>query len=112
MGTYSFPGVCSSAVYTSYVYLPCARAAQRGCAAEELSQARQWEHRVDGGVFGDGRAQVDTASLGDSNMHGEAEKTEKQKARGYCVGAGVDICRRSASKVCAGNEASRDLCGA
>ena len=51
-------------------------------------------------VFGDGRAQVDTASLED--MHGEAEKTEKQKARGYCVGAGVDIkfCRRSASKVC------------
>ena len=32
-------------------------------------------------VFGDGRAQVDTASLTDSNMHGEAEKTEKQKAR-------------------------------
>ena len=51
-------------------------------------------------VFGDGRAQVDTASLAD--MHGEAEKTEKQKARGYCVGVGVDICRRSASKVCAG----------
>ena len=49
-------------------------------------------------VFGDGRAQVDTASLADSNMHGEAEKTEKQKARGFCVGAGVDICRRSASK--------------
>ena len=41
-------------------------------------------------VFGDGRAQVDTASLAD--MHGEAEKTEKQKARGYCVGAGADIC--------------------
>ena len=53
-------------------------------------------------VFGDGRAQVDTASLGDSNMHGEAEKTETQKARGYCEGAGVDICRRSASEVCAG----------
>ena len=50
-------------------------------------------------VFGDGRAQVDTASLAD--MHGEAEKTEKQKARGYCVGVGIDICRRSASKVCA-----------
>ena len=47
-------------------------------------------------VFGDGRAQVDTASLAD--MHGEVEKTEKQKARGFCVGAGVDICRRSASK--------------
>ena len=41
-------------------------------------------------VFGDGRAQVDTASLADSDMHGEAEKTEKQKARGYCVGAGVE----------------------
>ena len=41
-------------------------------------------------VFGDGRAQVDTASLAD--MHGEAEKTEKQKARGYCVGAGLDMC--------------------
>ena len=33
-----------------------------------------------------GCAQVDTASLAD--MHGEAEKTEKQKARGSCVGAG------------------------
>ena len=55
-------------------------------------------------VFGDGRAQVGTASLADSNMHGEAEKMEKQKARGYCVGAGVDVCRRSASKVCAGVE--------
>ena len=42
-------------------------------------------------VFGDGRAQVDTASLADSDMHGEAEKAEKQKARGYCVGAAVDI---------------------
>ena len=41
-------------------------------------------------IFGDGLAQVDTASLEDSNMHGEAEKTEKQKARGYCVGAGVE----------------------
>ena len=41
-------------------------------------------------VFGDGRTQVDTASLADSDMHGEAEKTEKQKARGYCVGAGVE----------------------
>ena len=50
-------------------------------------------------VFGDGRAQVDTASLADSNMHGEAEKTEKQKARGYCVGAGIDILRQSARKV-------------
>ena len=42
-------------------------------------------------VFGDGRAQVDTASLADSNMHGEAEKTEKQKARGYCLGVGVNM---------------------
>ena len=42
-------------------------------------------------VFGDGRAQVDTASLADSDTHGEAEKTEKQKARGFCVGVGVDI---------------------
>ena len=32
-------------------------------------------------VFGDGRAQVDTASLAD--MHGEVEKTEKQNARGF-----------------------------
>ena len=40
------------------------------------------------GVFGEGRAQVDTASLAD--MHGEPDKTEKQKARGYCVGAGVN----------------------
>ena len=61
-------------------------------------------------VFGDGRAQVDTASLAD--MHGEVEKTEKQKARGCCVGAGVDVCGRSAREVCAGNEASRDLSGA
>ena len=38
-----------------------------------------------------GCAQVDTASLAD--MHGEAEKTEKQKARGYCVGADVDMLR-------------------
>ena len=45
-------------------------------------------------VFGDGRAQVDTASLADSNMHGEAEKTEKQKARGYCAGADVDMLRQ------------------
>ena len=51
-------------------------------------------------VFGDGRAQVDTASLAD--MHGEADKTEKKKARGCCVGAGVDICRWSAREVCAG----------
>ena len=50
-------------------------------------------------VFGDGRAQVDTASLADSDMHGEAEKTEKQKARGYCVGAGDDILRQNARKV-------------
>ena len=63
-------------------------------------------------VFGDGRAQVDTALLEDSDMHGEADKTEKQKARGCCEGAGVDICRRSAREVCAGNEASRDLSGA
>ena len=63
-------------------------------------------------VFGDGRAQVDTASLADSNMHGEAEKTEKQKARGCCVGVGVGIYRRSANKVCAGNEALCDLSGA
>ena len=63
-------------------------------------------------VFGDGRAQVDTASLADSDMHGEADKTEKQKARGCCVGAGVDICRRSAREVCAGNEALCDLIGA
>ena len=63
-------------------------------------------------VFGDGRAQVYTASLEDSDMYGEAEKTEKQKARGYCVGADVDICRWNAREVCAGNEASRDLSGA
>ena len=50
-------------------------------------------------VFGDGRAQVDTASLADSDMHGEADKTEKQKARGYCVGAAVDMLRQSARKV-------------
>ena len=43
-------------------------------------------------VFGDGRAQVDTASLAD--MHGEPDKTEKQKARGYCVGAGVNTLRQ------------------
>ena len=36
-----------------------------------------------------GCAQVDTALLAD--MHGEAEKTEKQKARGYCVGVGVNM---------------------
>ena len=48
-------------------------------------------------VFGDGRAQVDIASLAD--MHGEAKKTEKQKARGFCVGAGFDMLRQSASKV-------------
>ena len=53
-------------------------------------------------VFGEGRAQVDTASLADSDMHGEAEKTEKQKARGYYVGAGVGTCRWSAREVCAG----------
>ena len=39
-----------------------------------------------------GGAQVDTASLKD--MHGEAEKTEKQKARGFCVGAGVHTLRQ------------------
>ena len=39
-----------------------------------------------------GRAQVDTASLAD--MHGEADKTEKQRARGYCVGADVDMLRQ------------------
>ena len=39
-----------------------------------------------------GCAQVDTASLAD--MHGEADKTEKQKARGYCVGADVDMLRQ------------------
>ncbi len=39
-----------------------------------------------------GCAQVDTASLAD--MHGEADKTEKQKARGYCVGADVDMLRK------------------
>ena len=61
-------------------------------------------------LFGDGRAQVDTASQADSDMHGEAEKTEKQKARGNCVGVGVDICRPS--EVFAGNEAWRDLSGA
>ena len=48
-------------------------------------------------VFGDGRAQVDTASLAD--MHGEAKKTEKQKARGFCVGAGFDMLRQSARKM-------------
>ena len=41
-------------------------------------------------MFGEGRAQVDTALLEDSDMHGEADKTEKQKARGYCLGAAVD----------------------
>ena len=50
-------------------------------------------------MFGEGRAQVGTASLEDSDMHGEADKTEKQKARGYCVGAGVDMLEQSASKV-------------
>ena len=39
-----------------------------------------------------GCAQVATASLAD--MHGEAEKTEKQKARGYCVGASVNMSRQ------------------
>ena len=39
-----------------------------------------------------GCAQVDTASLAD--MHGEADKTEKQKARGYCLGAGVNMLRQ------------------
>ena len=63
-------------------------------------------------VFGDGRAQVDTALLEDSDMHGEADKTEKQKARGCCEGAGVDVCGRSAREVCAGNEALCDLSGA
>ena len=63
-------------------------------------------------VFGGGRTQVDTASLADSDMHGEAEKTEKQKARGYCVGAGVAMCRRMAREVCAGNEALRALSSA
>ena len=55
-----------------------------------------------GRVCGEGHAQVDTALLEELDMHGEAEQTEKQKARGYCVGVGVDSCRRSASKVCAG----------
>ena len=36
-----------------------------------------------------GCGQVDTASLAD--MHGEADKTEKQKARGFCVGVGVHM---------------------
>ena len=36
------------------------------------------------------------------DMHGEADKTEKQKARGRCVGAGFDMCTRSACDVCAG----------
>ena len=44
-------------------------------------------------VFGEGRAQVGTASLEDSDMHGEADKTEKQKARGGCVDASVEFCR-------------------
>ena len=44
-----------------------------------------------------GCAQVATASLAD--MHGEAKKTEKQKARGFCVGAGDDILRQNALKV-------------
>ena len=59
-------------------------------------------------VFGDGRAQVDTASLVD--MHGEAEKTEKQKARGYCVGADVDMLRQCKQNA-GGYEASCDLSG-
>ena len=50
-------------------------------------------------VFGEGRAQVGTALLEDSDMHGEADKTEKQKARGRCVGGGVDMCRASAREV-------------
>ena len=50
-------------------------------------------------VFGEGRAQVGTASLADSDMHGEADKTEKQKARGSWVGAGVDMLQQSVSKV-------------
>ena len=53
-------------------------------------------------VFGEGRAQVDTALLEDSDMHEEAGNTEKQKARGRFAGAGVDMCRRSACEVCAG----------
>ena len=39
-----------------------------------------------------GGAQVDTALLED--MHGEAEKTEKQKARDFYVGGGVDMLRQ------------------
>ena len=40
--------------------------------------------------------------LEDLDMHDEADKTEKKKARGCCVGVGVGICRPSASDVCAG----------
>ena len=48
-------------------------------------------------VFDEGRAQVDTALLAD--IHGEADKAEEQKARGCCVGAGVDMLRRCVNKV-------------
>ena len=47
---------------------------------------------LSGGSPFKGCAQVDTASLAD--MHGEPDKTEKQKARGYCVGAGVNTLRQ------------------
>ena len=55
---------------------------------------------LSGGSPFKGCAQVGTASLAD--MHGEAEKTEKQKARGYWVDVAVDIFRRSAREVWAG----------
>ena len=44
-----------------------------------------------GRVLGEGHAQVDTALLEDLDMHGKADATEKKKARGCCVGAGVDM---------------------
>ena len=34
------------------------------------------------------------------DMHGEADKTEKKKARDFCEG-GVDMLRQSGSEVCA-----------
>ena len=49
---------------------------------------------LSGRSSGKGGAQVDTALLED--MHREAEKAEKQKARGYWVGAGVDVLQQMA----------------
>ena len=53
-------------------------------------------------------AQVDTSLLED--VHGEADKTKKKKARSCCVGAGADMLRQCKGSV-SGDEASCDLCG-